>query len=344
VDVRAASSPECLRLALAARGAAGRGSRGRNPEGREEGPALAATGAVLFLEKVSPAREQVDSSSGAIGTAIIHAIETCAKIIAEAPVDDEARDGWLERLWEAHQNDEMPHIERLADYWGALGASRDRASAWADRLVGNVEAVWSPHRRRGGCFHGTIACLSELFHAGRHEELIALLDKAPNSLWHYREWGVSAPAAMGRKAEAIRFVEASRGLNDNPIAIARACEDLSIPTTIADGIDARPCRSRKRPGRAGIKRLTLLSGRTFSHAILPSGCGGAGAVAQRFGWAIGVQPSPPDHRSWARAMRSTTVAGQNANSAATVATYAGAASRGDTLRAMSFRVARVFRS
>ena len=46
-------------------------------------PALAAAGAVLFLEKVSPALEQVDSSSGAIGTAVNHAIETCATIIAE---------------------------------------------------------------------------------------------------------------------------------------------------------------------------------------------------------------------------------------------------------------------
>lgn len=81
-------------------------------------PALAAAGAVLFLEKVSPALEQVDSSSGAIGIAVNHAIETCARIIAEAPVDDETRDLWLERLWEAHQNDEIPYIERLADYWG----------------------------------------------------------------------------------------------------------------------------------------------------------------------------------------------------------------------------------
>ncbi|MHB2020415.1 MAG: hypothetical protein ACYCW6_26055, partial [Candidatus Xenobia bacterium] len=35
--------------------------------------ALGAEGAVLFLEKVSPALEQVDSSSGAIGTAVNHA-------------------------------------------------------------------------------------------------------------------------------------------------------------------------------------------------------------------------------------------------------------------------------
>ena len=52
-------------------------------------PALAAAGAVLFLENVSPALEQVDISSGAIGAAVNHDIEACAKIIAAAPVDDE---------------------------------------------------------------------------------------------------------------------------------------------------------------------------------------------------------------------------------------------------------------
>lgn len=38
---------------------------------------------MLFLENVSPALELVDSSSGAIGTAVNHAIEACAKFIAE---------------------------------------------------------------------------------------------------------------------------------------------------------------------------------------------------------------------------------------------------------------------
>jgi len=202
-------------------------------------PALAAAGAVLFLEKVSPALEHVDGSSGAIGTAVNHAVEICAKIIAEAPVDDETRDRWLDRLWEAHQNDEIPYIERLTDYWGELCASNGRASAWADRLIGTVKSVWSPNRKPGGYFHGTMACLSALFHAGRHEELIALLDKPPLSLWHYREWGVRALAAMGRKADAIRYAEASRGLNDNPIAIARACEDILLSSGLADEAYAR---------------------------------------------------------------------------------------------------------
>jgi len=202
-------------------------------------PALAAAGAVLFVEKVSPALEHVDSSSGGIGTAVNHAMEVCAKIIAEAPVDDETRDRWLDRLWEAHQNDEIPYIEHLTDYWGELCASRDRASAWADRLIDTVETVWSPHQRPGGYFHGTIACLSALFHAGRHEELLALLDNAPCSMWHYREWGVKALAAMGRKPEAIRYAEASRGLNDHPIAIARACEEILLSSGLAEEAYAR---------------------------------------------------------------------------------------------------------
>lgn len=59
------------------------------------------------------------------------------------------------------------------------------------------------------------SCFS-LRSAGRYEELLALLDEAPYSMRRYREWGVKALAAIGRKAEAIRYAEASRSLNDNP--------------------------------------------------------------------------------------------------------------------------------
>jgi hypothetical protein len=202
-------------------------------------PVLAAAGAVLFLEKISPALEHVDSSSGAIGTAVNHAIEACATIIADAPVDDRTRDQWLDRLWEAHQNDAIPYIERLGDYWGEICASRQQAAAWADRLVGIVQMAWNRNRNLGGYFHGTIACLSALFHAERYDELLALVEKAPYSTWHYRQWGVKALGAMGRKADAIRYAESSRGLNDNPILIARACEEILLSSGFADEAYAR---------------------------------------------------------------------------------------------------------
>jgi len=79
---------------------------------------LAAEGAVSFLEKVSPALEHVDTSSGAIGTAVNRAVMDLVEIIAFAPADANTRGVWLERLFAAHAEDRIPYIERLADYWG----------------------------------------------------------------------------------------------------------------------------------------------------------------------------------------------------------------------------------
>ena len=49
-------------------------------------PVLAAEGAVTLLERLSPALEHVDSSSGAIGTAVNNAIADLVPIIARAPL------------------------------------------------------------------------------------------------------------------------------------------------------------------------------------------------------------------------------------------------------------------
>ena len=64
-------------------------------------PVLGAEGAVTFLERVSPALEHVDGSSGAIGTAVNNAIVELVPVIAKAPAEMETRREWLERLWEA---------------------------------------------------------------------------------------------------------------------------------------------------------------------------------------------------------------------------------------------------
>ncbi len=104
-------------------------------------PVLAAEGAVLFLERVSPAIEQVDGSSGAIGTAVNHAVEDLVAIIAAAPTDAATRDAWLERLWKAHEADGISYIERLADFWGELCASKDLASEWASGATGGADAT-----------------------------------------------------------------------------------------------------------------------------------------------------------------------------------------------------------
>jgi hypothetical protein len=144
---------------------------------------LGAEGAVIFLEKVSGALEHVDSSSGAIGRAVNRAIETLVPIVAQAPASDNLRDKWLERLWCAIEDDDIPNIELLPDHWGELCVTLERASRWADRFVEGVRLMWSPDLPRGGHFKGTAACLSALYAAGRHEYLLNLLDLSPYKFW-----------------------------------------------------------------------------------------------------------------------------------------------------------------
>jgi hypothetical protein len=192
---------------------------------------LGATGAVLLLEKLSPALEKVDSSSGAIGAAVYNALKKLTPIIASAPAGEKLRESWLERLWEAVQNDDIPYIEVLADQWGDLCGSPLVASLWADQFIGTVRMVWGSNPGLRGHFKGTPACLSSLSAAGRNEELLELLEQMPYKTWHYRQWGVKALAALGKKTEALLYAEDSLGRNDNPVGMARLCEELLL----ADG-------------------------------------------------------------------------------------------------------------
>ncbi len=189
-------------------------------------PLLAASGAVLFLERVSPAIEQVDSSSGALGGAVNRAIEQLVPIIAAAPADRAMREAWLERLYEAHAADHVPYIESLAGHWGELCVFADLASAWADRLLPTTSAVLGPGPDAGAFFHGTFACLSALHHAGRHDELLTLLESV--SFWPYKRWAAKSLAATGRPDEAIDLAEASRGPWTSSADVDALCENVLL--------------------------------------------------------------------------------------------------------------------
>jgi hypothetical protein len=200
-------------------------------------PLLGGEGAVRFLEKVSPALERVDSSSGSIGAAVTKAIDALVPLIAQAPADDATRDKWLDRLWAAYQDDQIPYIERLGDHWGALTATPERASRWADTLLPALRDHWADRGR--GYFKGTPVCLGCLLAAGRHQELLALLEAAPMVWWEYRRWGVQALAALGRVDEALAYAEASMGRNDHPWRLANTCEALLIDAGRSDEAYAR---------------------------------------------------------------------------------------------------------
>jgi hypothetical protein len=216
-------------------------------------PMLAADGAVTFLERVSPALEHIDSSSGAIGTAVNNAIRQLVVVIASAPADGKTRDAWLERLWQALEADQIPFIEQLGDCWGELCVSKEVAMAWADRLVGITRMALSPDLTLHGHFPGTSACLSALFRAERYDEIVELVS-ADRIIWLYRRWAVKALAAVGRKSEPIAYAESCRGPWTPDRDIDVLCEEILLwPGS------RRAIRGRSRARRATSPTASLAS-------------------------------------------------------------------------------------
>ena len=58
-------------------------------------PVLAAEGANAQLERISPALEHVDRSSGAVGAAVNWTIAELVPVIARAPAEARTRAAWL---------------------------------------------------------------------------------------------------------------------------------------------------------------------------------------------------------------------------------------------------------
>jgi hypothetical protein len=277
-------------------------------------PVLAAEGAVLFLERVSPAIEQVDGSSGAIGTAVNHAVDDLSAIIAAAPADAETRDAWLERLWEAHANERIPYIELLADHWGELCASREVASAWADRLLDITRSALSPDENRRGHFHGTTACLSALYFAGRYTDILDVL--RTESFWPYKRWAVKALGAMGKTNEAIALAESSRGPYTSDSDVDALCEELLLSSGCVEEAYTRYGLRANRGGtylatfRAVAKRYPQIPEQQILADMVKTTPGEEGkwfAAAKELGlYDAAVQlarTSPCDPRTLARAAR-----------------------------------------
>ena len=156
-------------------------------------------------------------------------------IISQAPASDKQRQQWLERLWDALQNDQMPYIEYLGDFWGELCATPAIASSWVDRFIDLIRHIWSI--RIPGQFHffsGITPCLSALYAAKRYDELLDLLKGAPSKYWRHRHWGVKALLALEKPEEALKYIDDSKGLNAPTIRMACESEAILLSMGLAD--------------------------------------------------------------------------------------------------------------
>jgi tetratricopeptide (TPR) repeat protein len=192
-------------------------------------PVFGAEGSISFMERLWPALQHVNSSSGALGTAVFNAMDVLVYVVVNAPADEKTRGKWLARLWDAINEDGVGFLDNLGERWGEVCGSALTASKWADELLPIIRHCWEETRHGSySYFKGTSACLSCLLASGRYQELLDLLELAPHISWYNRKYGVQALVAMGKKGEAIKYARASCGLNDSRIAIDQACEDILL--------------------------------------------------------------------------------------------------------------------
>ena len=149
-------------------------------------------------------------------------------ILAGAPADHATRSKWLERLFEAVQNDGVEYLGPAEERWGEIAHYPDLINKYADRLIEMVRRAWSDHQSFQ-YVTGTSICLSCLLEAGRYDfrSCSDTTDKVL-VLAPVRSRGVGPPRLW---EGAIAFAEGMRDTSNSRFednSIELFCEDLLI--------------------------------------------------------------------------------------------------------------------
>jgi len=203
---------------------------------RKIDPVAAGEGVIALAERIWPAFEHIDTSSGSLGTAVARTLEDLVPILIDAPADETTRAAWAERLRTAIVDDGVDYLAPLADRFGEIAQVPSVINDHADRDLDLISAAWENHDHFSHVPTATLT-LSCLLEAGRHDELLALVDSARTRLWFYEKYAAEALVRQGREAEALShaavLLEGQRvppGSRD----IARFCESLLIRQGKAD--------------------------------------------------------------------------------------------------------------
>lgn len=206
-------------------------------------PALSGEGAVPLLEKLSPAVSGIDSSSGALGNATAGVVEKMVPLVAAAPVPRQLREKWLERLFDAIQDDDPPYTNP----WASIGASCVRIRHWRrngrTNFCRSFSTSWpiagkAPMRTPGPAhpeqvIHGNLTRLSRLLRILRlhaHD-----LNLAPSQTV-YRRHGKGPKQALRFTKTSDSNLEAAYAQHfiwhgHACVPCARACRSCRLPRT-----------------------------------------------------------------------------------------------------------------
>ena len=190
-------------------------------------PVEAAEGSVALMERLWPAFQDIDTSTGALGGAVSGTLQKLIPLLIDAPADEKTRRQWLERLFTAIQEDGVDYLAPLEDRWGEICVLPELADSWAEFLMPTVRRVWSDHSSFA-FVNGGHACLSCLLHLGRYRELNELLSLQAHPIWSTEQFGAEALARQGMTDAAIAFAEARRVDGYGEWHIIRFCERVLL--------------------------------------------------------------------------------------------------------------------
>jgi hypothetical protein len=172
-------------------------------------PVAAGDGAVSLMERIWPAFQDIDTSSGGLGTAVARTLEELTPILIDAPADHSTRSKWLERLFEAVQNDGVEYLAPVEDRWGEIARYPDLINEYVDRLIGMVRRAWVDQKTFRHVI-GTAICLSCLLEAGRYAELQELLATRRMKFWSWHRCRGTRPTGDVGSCRRIRGGGAKR--------------------------------------------------------------------------------------------------------------------------------------
>ena len=188
---------------------------------------LAANGAVALMERLWPALQDIDTSSGALGNAVNQTLEQLIPVLVSAPADLKTRATWVERVFVAIQEDGVQYLSPVEDKWGEVCVFPELADAWADRLLPMMRSAWTDQGRFGSVT-GDHACLSCLLELGRYRELNELLSVRSRPFWPTHRFGAEALDRQGLTDAAIAYADMRRNDGYDDARIIEFCERVLL--------------------------------------------------------------------------------------------------------------------
>lgn len=193
-------------------------------------PLMAGEGVVSLAERIWPSLQGIDSSSGALGSAVFRTLDDLLPIIIAAPACPETRGKWMARLFDAIQEDGVDYLAPIEERWGEIAQYPELMEEYANLLIVTIRNAWS-NQDTFSHVSGTSICLSCLLELGRYNDLQELLGVRRVKFWPYHKYGAQALVRQGLWEAAIAFAEAARSQTNQSFyeeVIDRFCESVLV--------------------------------------------------------------------------------------------------------------------